>query len=225
MKLLIVEDEKRMVTLLRKGLEEEGHTVVCAGDGMEGLELARNQDFDVIILDVMMPKLDGYRVAEILRAEKIQSPVLMLTAKDAVEDIVQGLDLGADDYMTKPFSFQELLARLRAIKRRKFSPQATALQVGDLSLNSATREVSRGGTSIALTRTEYGLLEHLMDRAGKVVPRERLIESVWGYDRDIEGNTLDAFMRLLRNKVDGEGRPKLIHTIRGVGYTIRSESQ
>jgi DNA-binding response OmpR family regulator len=224
MNVLIVEDEKRMVTLLRKGLEEEGHTVACAGDGMEGLELARNQDFDVIILDVMMPKLDGYSVAEILRAEKIPSPVLMLTAKDAVEDIVQGLDLGADDYMTKPFSFQELLARLRAIKRRKFSPQATALQVGDLSLNSATREVSRGGTSIALTRTEYGLLEHLMDRAGKVVPRERLIESVWGYDRDIEGNTLDAFMRLLRNKVDGEGRPKLIHTIRGVGYTIRSES-
>jgi len=225
MKVLIVEDEKRMVTLLRKGLEEEGHTVVCAGDGIEGLEFARNRDFDVIILDVMMPKLDGYSLAEILRAEKIPSPVLMLTAKDAVEDIVHGLDLGADDYMTKPFSFQELLARLRAIKRRKFSPQATTLQVGDLSLNSATREVSRGGTSIALTRTEYGLLEHLMDRAGKVVPRERLIESVWGYDRDIEGNTLDAFMRLLRNKVDGEGRSKLIHTIRGVGYTIRSESQ
>jgi DNA-binding response OmpR family regulator len=224
MNLLIVEDEKRMVALLRKGLEEEGHTVVCAGDGIEGLDLARNRDFDVIILDVMMPKLDGYSLAEILRAEKIPSPVLMLTAKDAVEDIVQGLDLGADDYMTKPFSFQELLARLRAIKRRKFSPQATTLQVGDLSLNSSTREVFRGGISIGLTRTEYGLLEHLMDRAGKVVPRERLIESVWGYDRDIEGNTLDAFMRLLRNKVDGEGRPKLIHTIRGVGYTIRSES-
>ena len=224
MNLLIVEDEKRMVTLLRKGLEEEGHTVVCAGDGIEGLELARSQDFDVIVLDVMMPKLDGYGLAERLRAEKIASPILMLTAKDAVEDIVHGLDLGADDYLTKPFSFQEFLARLRAIKRRKFSPQATTLQVGDLSLNSATREVARSGTPITLTRTEYGLLEHLMDRAGKVVPRQRLIESVWGYDRDIEDNTLDAFMRLLRNKVDGEGRSKLIHTIRGVGYTIRSES-
>jgi DNA-binding response OmpR family regulator len=225
MNLLIVEDEKRMVTLLRKGLEEEGHTVVCAGNGIEGLDLARSQDFDVIVLDVMMPKLDGYGLAERLRAEKIASPILMLTAKDAVEDIVHGLDLGADDYLTKPFSFQEFLARLRAIKRRKFSPQATTLQVGDLSLNSATREVARSGTPITLTRTEYGLLEHLMDRAGKVVPRQRLIESVWGYDRDIEDNTLDAFMRLLRNKVDGEGRSKLIHTIRGVGYTIRSESQ
>jgi DNA-binding response OmpR family regulator len=224
MNLLIVEDEKRMITLLRKGLEEEGHTVVCAGDGREGLEIARSQDFDVIILDVMMPKLDGYGLAERLRAEKIPSPILMLTAKDAVEDIVRGLDLGADDYMTKPFSFQELIARLRAIKRRKFSPQATTLQVGDLSMNSATREVSRSGTQIALTRTEYGLLENLMDCAGKVVPRERLIASVWGYDRDIEDNTLDAFMRLLRNKVDGNSRAKLIHTIRGVGYTIRSES-
>jgi DNA-binding response OmpR family regulator len=224
MNLLIVEDEKRMVTLLRKGLEEEGHTVVCANDGIEGLELARSQDFDVIVLDVMMPKLDGYGLAERLRAEKIPCPILMLTAKDAVEDIVHGLDLGADDYMTKPFSFQEFLARLRAIKRRKFSSQAAILQVGDLSLNSATREVSRNGKRITLTRTEYGLLEHLMDRAGRVVPRRRLIESVWGYDRDIEDNTLDAFMRLLRNKVDVEGYPKLIHTIRGVGYVIRFES-
>jgi DNA-binding response OmpR family regulator len=225
MKVLLVEDEKRMVALLRKGFEEEGHIVVCAGDGVEGLDLARNHEFDVIVLDVMMPKLDGYTLAEILRSEKIPSPILMLTAKDTVEDIVHGLDLGADDYMTKPFSFHELLARLRAIKRRKFTPQATVLQVGDLSLNSATREVWRDGKQITLTRTEYGLLEHLMDRAGKVVLRERLIESVWGYDRDIEDNTLDAFMRLLRNKVDGAGRAKLIHTIRGVGYAIRSELQ
>jgi DNA-binding response OmpR family regulator len=224
MNLLIVEDEKRMVSLLRKGLEEEGHTVVCASNGIEGLELARGQDFDVIVLDVMMPKLDGYGLAERLRAEKILCPILMLTAKDAVEDIVLGLDLGADDYMTKPFSFQEFLARLRAIKRRKFSSQAAILQVGDLSLNSATREVARNGMKVTLTRTEYGLLEHLMDRAGKVVPRRRLIESVWGYDRDIEDNTLDAFMRLLRNKVDVEGCTKLIHTIRGVGYVIRMES-
>ena len=223
MNLLIVEDEKRMVTLLRKGLEEEGHTVVCAVDGREGLEIARSQDFDVIILDVMMPKLDGYGLAERLRAEKIPSPILMLTAKDAVDDIVRGLDLGADDYMTKPFSFQELVARLRAIRRRKFSPQAATLQVGDLSLNLATREVARSDKQITLTRTEYGLLEHLMGSAGRVVTGQKLIESVWGYDRDIEDNTLDAFMRLLRNKVDGNGRAKLIPTIRGVGYTIRLE--
>jgi DNA-binding response OmpR family regulator len=225
MHLLIVEDEKRMLTLLRKGLEEQGHTVVCAEDGLKGLEFARNQDFDVIILDVMLPKLDGYMVAKHLRADKIPSPVLMLTAKDAIENIVQGLDLGADDYMTKPFSFEELLARLRAIKRRKFSPQASVLRVGDLALDSATREVTRTGTRIALTRTEYNLLELLMERAGRVVTRRRLIESVWGYDRDIEGNTLDAFMSLLRNKVDGDGRAKRIITIRGIGYTIRPASQ
>jgi DNA-binding response OmpR family regulator len=225
MKLLIVEDEKRMLALLRNGLEEQGHTVMCAGDGIEGLALARNHEFDAIILDVMMPKLDGYGLAKRLRSEKIMSPVLMLTAKDATEDIILGLDLGADDYMTKPFSFQELMARLRAIKRRKFLPQATTVQVGDLTVNSATREVSRKGSRITLTRTEYGLLEHLMDRAGKVVPRQRLIESVWGHDRDVGDNTLDAFMCLLRNKVDVEGQPKLIHTIRGVGYTIRCESE
>jgi DNA-binding response OmpR family regulator len=225
MNVLIVEDEPRMVELLRKGLEEEGHAVMCATDGIEGLELSRNQQFDVIILDVMLPKLDGYALAERLRAEKIPTPVLMLTAKDGVQDIVRGLDLGADDYMTKPFSFQELLARLRAVKRRKFVPQSASLQVADLVLNSATREVSRDGTPILLTRTEYGLLQHLMERAGKVVPRERLIESVWGFDRDIEANTLDVFVRLLRNKVDGNGREKLIHTVRGVGYMIRAESR
>jgi DNA-binding response OmpR family regulator len=225
MKLLIVEDEGRMVELLRKGLEEEGHTVVCAPDGVEGLELARSCEFDVIILDVMMPKLDGYGLAGRLRTEKNLTPVLMLTAKDAVQDIVHGLDLGADDYMTKPFSFQELLARLRAIKRRRFIPHPATLQVADLRLDSATREVSRGETRISLTRTEYGLLEHLMERAGKVVARQRLIESVWGFDRDIEDNTLDVFVRSLRNKVDNNGREKLIHTVRGVGYMIRAESQ
>jgi DNA-binding response OmpR family regulator len=225
MRLLIVEDEKRMLELLRKGLEEDGHTVMCATDGMEGLELARGNEFDVIVLDVMMPKLDGYGLAERLRAQKIPTPVLMLTAKDTVQDIVHGLDLGADDYMTKPFSFRELLARLRAIKRRQFVPRSATLQVADLLLNSATREVLRGSTRISLTRTEYGLLEHLMERSGKVVPRQRLIESVWGFDRDIEENTLDVFVRLLRNKIDGNRPDKLIHTVRGVGYMIRAASQ
>lgn len=224
MNLLIVEDEKRMVELLRKGLEEEGHTVVCAVDGLEGWDLCRSYSFDMIILDIMMPKLDGYELAKRLRADKIPTPILMLTAKDSVEDIVRGLDLGADDYLTKPFSFNELLARLRAVKRRAFIPQSTTLQVDDLILDPATREVSRGGVRLALTRTEYGLLERLMDRAGKVVPRRQLIESVWGFDREIEDNTLDVFVRLLRSKVDGNGRKKLIHTMRGVGYVIRTES-
>jgi DNA-binding response OmpR family regulator len=223
MKLLIVEDEKRMVQLLRKGLDEEGHTVVCAADGVEGLELCKAYEFDMIILDIMMPKLDGYELVKRLRADKVPTPILMLTAKDSVQDIVQGLDVGADDYLTKPFSFKELLARLRAVNRRAPVPQPTTLQVDDLMLNSATREVSRGGVRLALTRTEFGLLERLMGRAGKVVPRRQLIESVWGFDREIEDNTLDVFVRLLRSKVDGKGQRKLIDTVRGVGYIVRVE--
>lgn len=223
MKLLVVEDEARMVDLLRKGLGEEGHTVTCASNGAEGLELARAYEFDVIVLDVMMPKLSGYDLAKRLRAEKIKTPILMLTARDAVPDIVRGLDTGADDYMTKPFSFEELVARLRAVKRRASVVQDPTLRVGDLVLDPASREVARGEDRVSLTRTEYNLLERLMYRAGKVVTRRALIEAVWGFDREIEENTLDAFMRLLRNKVDPAGKPKLIHTVRGVGYMIRSE--
>jgi DNA-binding response OmpR family regulator len=223
MKLLIVEDEKRMADLLHKGLTEEGHTALCAYDGAEGLELAKAYEFDVIILDIMMPKLSGYEMAKRLRSEKISTPVLMLTAKDSVPDIVRGLDLGADDYMTKPFSFEELVARLRAVKRRTLTAQEVNLRVGDLVLDPSSREVSRDGVRVSLTRTEYNLLERLVYRAGKVVSRRSLIESVWGYDRDIEENTLDAFMHLLRNKVDPAGRTKLIHTVRGVGYMIRPD--
>jgi two-component system response regulator MprA len=225
MKLLVVEDEARMVQLLRKGLAEEGHTVVCASDGNEGLELARNYEFDAIILDIMMPKLNGYELAQRLRAERIVTPLLMLTAKDSVPDLVRGLDAGADDYLTKPFAFEELLARLRAVKRRAPVPQQTKLQVGNLTLDPATREVSRADAQILLTRTEYNLLERLMYRPGKVVLRRSLIEAVWGFDREIEENTLDAFVRLLRTKIDIEGQPKLIHTVRGVGYLIRAEGQ
>jgi DNA-binding response OmpR family regulator len=223
MNVLVVEDEQRMAELLRKGLSEEGHTVVCAFDGSEGLEAARASEFDVIVLDVMMPKLSGYDMAKRLRAEKIMTPILMLTAKDTVTDIVQGLDLGCDDYMTKPFSFRELVARLRAIKRRESPDRGTQLQVGDLRLDPATREVLRGERRITLTKTEFSLLERLMHRSGRVVSRQFLIESVWGYDREIETNTLDAFMHLLREKVDATGEAKLIHTVRGVGYTVRSE--
>jgi len=225
LKLLIVEDEARMVELLRKGLTEEGHTVVCASNGREGLEMARAYEFDVIILDVMMPKLNGYELAEKLRRERVATPLLMLTAKDTVPDLVRGLDAGADDYMTKPFAFEELLARLRAVKRRAPVPQLPKLQVGNLSLDPATREVSRAGMAVLLTRTEYNLLERLMDRAGKVVSRRSLIEAVWGFEREIEDNTLDAFVRLLRAKIDIEGQSKLIHTVRGVGYMIRGEAQ
>jgi DNA-binding response OmpR family regulator len=225
MKLLIVEDEARMAALLRKGLLEEGHTVTCASDGAEGLELARSYEFDVILLDIMMPKLSGYELAKRLRADKVRTPILMLTARDAVPDVVRGLDLGADDYMTKPFSFDELVARLRAVKRRALVAQDSSLRVGDLVLDPSSREVLRGEERLSLTRTEYNLLERLMYRAGKVVSRRSLIEAVWGFDREIEENTLDAFMRLLRNKIDLPGRPKLIQTVRGVGYMIRPDTQ
>jgi DNA-binding response OmpR family regulator len=222
MKLLIVEDETRMADLLRKGLTEEGHLATCAADGAEGLALAKSYEFDVIILDVMMPRLSGYEMAKRLRAEKVGTPIVMLTARDAVPDIVRGLDFGADDYLTKPFSFDELLARLRAVKRRALVAQDIHLRVADVVLDPASREVLRGEERVALTRTEYNLLERLTYRAGKVVSRRSLIESVWGFDRDIEENTLDAFMHLLRSKIDSPGRPKLIQTVRGVGYMIRS---
>jgi DNA-binding response OmpR family regulator len=225
MKLLVVEDEARMAELLRKGLTEEGHSAVCAFDGAEGLALAKGFEFDVIILDIMLPRVSGFEMAKRLRSEKIRTPVLMLTAKDSVPDIVRGLDLGADDYMTKPFSFEELLARLRAVQRRAMAAADTSLRVADLVLEPSSREVSRGQTRISLTRTEYNLLERLVFRTGKIVARRSLIEAVWGFDREIEDNTLDAFMHLLRNKIDSPGRVKLIHTVRGVGYVIREAAQ
>jgi DNA-binding response OmpR family regulator len=224
MKLLVVEDERRMLELLRKELSEEGHTVWCATDGSQGLQLVREHDFDVVILDVMMPNMNGWELARHMRAENNCTPVLMLTAKDSVPDIVHGLDLGADDYMTKPFSFNELLLRLGAVNRRAAAPRRTHLQVGDLFLDLSERAVCRDGARISLTRTEYTLLERLMRDAGEVVPREILISSL---GREVGSNTLDAFVRLLRNKVDGNGndRQKLIHTVRGVGYVIRLDYQ
>jgi len=224
-KLLIIEDEKRMVELLRRGLSEEGHAVACAFEGSVGFELARSQAFDAIILDIMLPKLNGYELARRLRAEGVATPVLMLTAKDSVPDIVRGLDLGADDYVTKPFSFHELVARLHAIQRRACTLHANVLQVADLMLDSVSHGVSRGGMRIALTRTEYKLLELLMCRNGQIVPRPLLIESVWGSERVVGENTLDAFIRLLRHKIDDTSPVKLIHTVRGVGYIVREEWQ
>jgi DNA-binding response OmpR family regulator len=224
MKLLVVEDERRMLELLRKGLSEEGHAVSCAIDGSEGLQMVRDHEFDVVILDVMMPKMDGFELARRMRTENNSTPVLMLTAKDSVPDIVNGLDLGADDYVTKPFSFDELLLRLHAVNRRAVAPRGTQLQVGGLLLDLRTREAYRGGVRISLTRTEYSLLELLMRNAGQVVSREILISSL---GRMVESNTLDAFVRLLRNKIgctDGE-RQRLIHTVRGVGYVIRADYQ
>jgi DNA-binding response OmpR family regulator len=222
MRILVVEDEMRMAELLRQGLDEEGHAVTLASTGPEGLSFARGHSFDVIILDVMLPGMDGFRVAQRLRDGGNQTPILMLTARDAATDVIGGLNLGADDYLTKPFSFEVLLARLRAVSRRGPIPQPVQLRVGDLSLDPATREVLRGNRHITLTRTEFAVLEFLMRSAGRVAPRENLIEYVWGFGADIESNTLDAFMRLLRAKIEAPGESKLIHTVRGVGYSLRA---
>lgn len=223
MQVLVVEDERRMAELLRQGLEEEGHSVVLASDGKEGLAIAESHAFDAIVLDVMLPGMDGFSIARKLRASLNQTPILMLTARDATEDMVAGLNLGADDYLVKPFSFDVLLARLRAVSRRGPIPQPVQMQVQDLTLNPASREVARGRRRVSLTRTEYSLLELLMRRAGRVVTRESLIEAVWGFDSDVRSNTLDAFIRLVRDKVDVAGEQKLIHTVRGVGYCLRGE--
>jgi DNA-binding response OmpR family regulator len=218
--LLVVEDEQRMLELLRKGLSREGHNISCATDGSEGLQKVRENRFDAIILDVMMPKMDGFEMARRMRLEQNRTPILILTAKDSVPDIVQGLDFGADDYIVKPFSFNELLLRIRAVSRRANLLPTAKLNVGDLLLDLSTREVRRSGTRVSLTRTEYILLEALMLDAGRVVPRDTLISSL---GREVTANTLEAFVRLLRNKIDGGGRSKLIHTVRGLGYVIQAE--
>ena len=223
MKILIVEDERGIVELLRKGLQEEGHTVLAAFDASDSIGLAQTCDFDVILLDVMMPQMNGFEVTRALRELNVTAPIVMLTARDAVPDIVRGLNSGADDYITKPFSFDELLARLRAVRRRVELGGRPFVEVGDLTLDPLTREVMRAGERVVLTRKEYELLERLLHQAGKVVPRESLIEEVWGGDKEVEHNTLEAFVHLLRGKIERRGLPRLIHTIRGVGYTLRPE--
>jgi DNA-binding response OmpR family regulator len=225
MHVLIVEDEKKMAELLKKGLEEENHSVSLAHDGRDALEMAQALDYDAIVLDLMLPGIDGFEVARRLRKGGNKTPILVLTARDTVPDVVKGLDIGADDYMTKPFSFEEFLARLRAISRRASAPRPTLLQVGDLVLNPASHEVRRGGEEISLSRTEFRLLEFLMRRAGRVVPRNTIVHAVWDSNDDVEENTLDAFISLLRNKVDRDRKVKLIQTVRGTGYSIRDTSK
>ena len=225
MHVLIVEDEKKMAELLKKGLEEENHSVSLAHDGRDALEMAQALDYDAIVLDLMLPGIDGFEVARRLRKGGNKTPILVLTARDTVPDVVKGLDIGADDYMTKPFSFEEFLARLRAISRRTSSPRSTLLQVGDLVLNPASHEVKRGGEDISLSRTEFRLLEFLMRRAGRVVPRNTIVHAVWDSNDDVEENTLDAFISLLRNKVDRDRKVKLIQTVRGTGYSIRDTAK
>lgn len=221
MRILVAEDDARMAELLRRGLTDRGHTVDVAPDGLKSLEKAQALPFDVIVLDVMLPGLDGLQVAKRLRTGGIQTPILMLTARDSAPDIVRGLDVGADDYLTKPFSFEVLAARLRVIARRIGAESASVLQVSGLTLNTETHEVHRGKRALVLTRTEFVLLEHLMRRAGRVVSRDDLIEAAWGIDRDVESNTLDVFIFQLRSKIEAGGGSRLIQTVRGFGYIVR----
>jgi DNA-binding response OmpR family regulator len=223
MRILVAEDEPRMARTLRDALTEEGHTVTLAGDGLEALAAAVNSSLDLIILDIMLPRMDGFSVAKRLRSQQNQTPILMLTARDAPKDVIQGLDIGADDYLTKPFSLEILFARVRALGRRGPISRPVCLQVGDLSMDLGSREVKRGDRSIVLTPREFSILELLMRNFPRVVSREMLIENIWGNHPDVESNTLDAFIRLLRSKIEGPGQSKLLHTIRGVGYTLRQE--
>jgi DNA-binding response OmpR family regulator len=222
MHVLAVEDEPVMAELLRSALSEEGYFVTVAADGESALELGKTNVFDVIVLDLMLPRLDGLTVARRLRQGHVQTPVLVLTARDTEGDLVEALDGGADDYLTKPFSLEVLLARVRAVSRRGLIPQPVCLEFAGLSLNTATRDVFRDGRSIVLTRREFSLLELLMRHKGRVLTRQQIVEAVWGYESNIEENTLDAFIRLLRNKIELPNAPRLVHTIRGVGYSLRS---
>lgn len=220
MRILLVDDDRELAEYVRKGLEEENHAVTVCFDGSTGLRAAELTAFDIVVLDVMMPFLDGLEVTRRLRRQNVRTPILLLTARDAPQDVVRGLDAGADDYLTKPFSFEVLLARIRARTRAPDARQASTLRYADLVLDRGAREVRRGGEPIRLTRTEFSILECLMRSAGRIVTRDQLIETVWG-DREVSDNNLEVFIRFLRVKVDPPGHRKLIYTERGVGYSLR----
>lgn len=220
MRILVVEDEARVAEFITKGLSEEGNIVHLAENGVEALALAAVGDYDVIVLDVMLPGKSGFEVASQLRADGDHTPILMLTAKDAREDVVQGLDVGADDYLTKPFDFEELLARLRALTRRSETVQQRLLRFGDVELDRFEHEARRHGRLLDLTPTEFKLLETLMRRPGQVIKRTELLSRVWGMNFDPGTSLVDVHMANLRKKLEKGGKPRLIETVRGVGFKL-----
>jgi heavy metal response regulator len=220
MRILVVEDEKKIAGFIKRGLKEEGYAVDVAGDGDEGYELASVNDYDLIILDIMLPKCDGVTLCKKLRAEKLEAPIIMLTAKTSVQDKVTGLDAGANDYLTKPFAFEELLARMRVLLRRTVQP-ATRLQIADLVLDLLSHKVSRADRDIVLSSREFALLDYLMRNAGTVVTRTMISEHVWDIDFDTNTNVIDVYINYLRNKIDADFDQKLIQTIRGRGYMLK----
>ncbi len=226
MRILVIEDEHRISASIKKGLEQEKYAVDVAYDGQDGFDLASDGIYDLILLDLMLPKMDGIQVCRQLRQKNIHTPILMLTAKSQIEDKVAGLDQGADDYLTKPFSFEELLARIRALTRRPHNALSSILQVDDLSLDTTTYEAKRSGQPIALSSKEYSLLEYLIRQQDRIVSKEEIIDHVWSYDADILPNTVEVFIKNLRQKIDHPfpNSQKLIHTVRGFGYKLSAKA-
>ncbi len=220
MRILVVDDDPEIVSFVRRGLAYEGYSVDTAGDGTEALAKAHDREPDLVILDIMMPGIDGIEVSKRLR-QAGDVPILMLTAKGTVADRVAGLDSGADDYLVKPFAFDELLARVRALLRRRQPKEGEVLRFSDLSLDTATREVRRGNTIIRLTAQEFDFLELFMRHPRQVLRRDMIYERVWGYDFGGESNVIEVYVRYLRSKLETGGRPRLIHTVRGVGYVLK----
>ncbi|HMK75038.1 MAG TPA: response regulator transcription factor [Thermodesulfobacteriota bacterium] len=221
MRILVVEDEKKVANFIKKGLEEERYAVDNAYDGESGFYMTEVNEYDLIVLDLMIPKIDGLEVLKRIRGNRNNIPILVLTAKDSLEDIVRGLDAGCDDYLTKPFEFLEFLARIRALLRREKLDKEPVLKIADLTLSLVTHKVMRKGKEIELTAKEYSLLEYFMRNPDKVLTRTMISEHVWDYHFDSVTNVIDVYVNYLRRKIDREFEPKLIHTIRGVGYTMR----
>ena len=221
MRLLVIEDEKKVASFIKKGLEEEYYAVDVAYDGEQALYMTEVNDYDLILLDIMLPKVDGMTVLRQIRQDGNIVPILVLTAKDSVENIVEGLDAGCDDYLTKPFAFSELLARIRALLRREKEAKTPVLEVGDLRLCPLTHEVTRGDKRVDLTAKEYALLEYFMRNPNRVLTRTMMAEHVWDYHFDTDTNVVDVYVNFLRNKIDRGFDIKLIHTIRGVGYMMK----
>ncbi|MFO0775009.1 MAG: response regulator transcription factor [Nitrospiraceae bacterium] len=223
MRILVIEDEAKVASFIKRALEEENYAVDLCGDGARGLELAGGTSYDLILVDLMIPEVPGLEVIRRLRAEKITAPILILTALSQTDQKVQGLDAGADDYLTKPFAIDELLARVRAMLRRGSTESAAVLQIDDLILNPATRDVTRAGQRLDLTAKEYALLEYFMRNVGRVLTRPMIAEHVWNLDFDTFTNVIDVYVNYLRNKVDKGRSRKLIHTVRGSGYVLKAD--
>jgi heavy metal response regulator len=225
MRILVVEDEEKVASFIKKGLEQSAYTVDLADNGEDGLEMARSNEYDAIVLDIMLPGMDGLQIVRELRGRGSAVPILALTARASMEDRVAGLDSGCDDYLAKPFGFDELLARLRALLRRASSRQVPKMEFAGLEIDPVTRAVNREGKPIELTNKEYAILELLMRRPGQVFTRTSLMENVWGYDFDSTSNVLDVYMNFLRKKIDQNFTNKLLHTVRGVGYVLKDEQE